>query len=247
MMQMRMVGGAHLSIAALNLFSKNRFFGQLGHGNSQGIVESVRRLAGKGKDGCGAEEGMELRAAEREAQSFPALGVGHGFGNSDGKGGADCRGCDRRNVSGIRPGSGHAIRAFAVRGADTSERVAKPKSAAEKPKEEESLKVVEYLNSLRNFEKEGVPRGAGTESNEGFDLNRMSRLLLRLGDPLSKFPVSQFRLQGRTFPQQFWCPHKDGNVGGSCYFGMLVDDFSSWDNCCQEKSAVQVQESLDLR
>lgn len=40
-----------------------------------------------------------------------------------------------------------------------------------------------YLDSLKNFEKQGVPKGAGTDTPEGFDLDRMRRLLGRLDDP----------------------------------------------------------------
>jgi dihydrofolate synthase len=47
----------------------------------------------------------------------------------------------------------------------------------------------EYIERLRNFERSGVPRGAGTDSDDGFDLGRMRRLLRRLGDPHSHFPV----------------------------------------------------------
>ncbi|KAI5074185.1 hypothetical protein GOP47_0010146 [Adiantum capillus-veneris] len=50
-------------------------------------------------------------------------------------------------------------------------------------------KVLEFLDSLKNFEKLGVPKGAGTESAEGFDLARMYRLLSAFGDPLSCYPV----------------------------------------------------------
>lgn len=52
------------------------------------------------------------------------------------------------------------------------------------------LEVEEYLNSFKNFEKDGVPKGAGTGSDEGFDLGRMSRLLSTIGDPISKYQVS---------------------------------------------------------
>lgn len=52
---------------------------------------------------------------------------------------------------------------------------------------------MEYLDSLKNYEKLGVPRGAGTDSDDGFDLGRMTRLMERLGNPQSKFKVaSQF-------------------------------------------------------
>jgi len=46
-----------------------------------------------------------------------------------------------------------------------------------------------YLDSLKNFEKSGVPRGAGTDSDEGFDLGRMRRLMERFGNPHNKFKV----------------------------------------------------------
>ncbi|XP_044472721.1 dihydrofolate synthetase isoform X2 [Mangifera indica] len=54
--------------------------------------------------------------------------------------------------------------------------------------EEPELKdLMEYMDSLKNYEKSGVPKGAGTDSEDGFDLGRMSRLMDRLGNPLSKF------------------------------------------------------------
>ncbi|XP_059434077.1 dihydrofolate synthetase isoform X1 [Corylus avellana] len=46
---------------------------------------------------------------------------------------------------------------------------------------------MEYMDSLKNYEKLGVPRGAGTDSEDGFDLGRMRRLMERLGNPQSKF------------------------------------------------------------
>ncbi|KAF3432873.1 hypothetical protein FNV43_RR23975 [Rhamnella rubrinervis] len=45
----------------------------------------------------------------------------------------------------------------------------------------------EYLDSLKNYEKSGVPKSAGTDSEEGFDLGRMRRLMALLGNPQSKF------------------------------------------------------------
>jgi hypothetical protein len=48
---------------------------------------------------------------------------------------------------------------------------------------------LEYMERLRNYERSGVPRGAGTDSDDGFDLGRMRRLLRRLGDPHTHFPV----------------------------------------------------------
>lgn len=56
--------------------------------------------------------------------------------------------------------------------------------------EEPELKdFMEYMDSLKNYEKSGVPKGAGTDSDEGFDLRRMRRLLELLDNPHSKFKV----------------------------------------------------------
>jgi hypothetical protein len=49
--------------------------------------------------------------------------------------------------------------------------------------------LLQFLDSLKNYEKEGVPQGAGTDSDAGFDLQRMHRLLLHLGNPLSCYSV----------------------------------------------------------
>uniref|UniRef100_A0A2N9EAT3 Mur ligase central domain-containing protein n=1 Tax=Fagus sylvatica TaxID=28930 RepID=A0A2N9EAT3_FAGSY len=46
---------------------------------------------------------------------------------------------------------------------------------------------MEYMDSLKNYEKVGVPKGAGTDSDDGFDLSRMRRLMVRLGNPQSHF------------------------------------------------------------
>ena len=54
--------------------------------------------------------------------------------------------------------------------------------------------LVRNLERLKNYEKEGVPRGAGTDSPDGFDLERMKRLLSRLGNPLSAYPVASLLL-----------------------------------------------------
>lgn len=48
---------------------------------------------------------------------------------------------------------------------------------------------VGFLESLKNYEKSGVPKGAGTDSGEGFDLGRMKRLMLRLNNPHFKYKV----------------------------------------------------------
>ncbi|KAK9914417.1 hypothetical protein M0R45_038198 [Rubus argutus] len=54
--------------------------------------------------------------------------------------------------------------------------------------EDSELKdLMEYMNSLKNYEKSGVPVGAGTDSDDGFDLGRMRRLMELLGNPHSKF------------------------------------------------------------
>ncbi|PWZ44403.1 hypothetical protein Zm00014a_018362 [Zea mays] len=49
----------------------------------------------------------------------------------------------------------------------------------------------DYMERLRNYERSGVPRGAGTDSDDGFDLGRMRRLLRRLGDPHTHFPCCE--------------------------------------------------------
>ncbi|TYH41134.1 hypothetical protein ES332_D12G295400v1 [Gossypium tomentosum] len=45
----------------------------------------------------------------------------------------------------------------------------------------------QFIDSLKNYEKSGVPKDAGTDSDDGFDLGRMKRLMTRLGNPLSNF------------------------------------------------------------
>ncbi|XP_059629098.1 dihydrofolate synthetase isoform X2 [Cornus florida] len=45
----------------------------------------------------------------------------------------------------------------------------------------ELKEFLDYLGNLKNFEKSGVPKGAGTDSNDGFDLGRMRRLMELLG------------------------------------------------------------------
>lgn len=44
-----------------------------------------------------------------------------------------------------------------------------------------------FMEKLKNYERTGVPKGAGTDSCDGFDLGRMRRLLHDLGNPQSKF------------------------------------------------------------
>ncbi|KAK4403650.1 Dihydrofolate synthetase [Sesamum angolense] len=52
---------------------------------------------------------------------------------------------------------------------------------------QELNEFMEYMEKLKNYEKTGVPKGAGTDSGDGFDLGRMRRLLHNLGNPQSKF------------------------------------------------------------
>lgn len=49
---------------------------------------------------------------------------------------------------------------------------------------------MEYMESFKNYEKSGVPKNAGTDSGDGFDLGRMRHLLQQLGNPQSKFKVA---------------------------------------------------------
>ncbi|XP_031500277.1 dihydrofolate synthetase isoform X3 [Nymphaea colorata] len=49
------------------------------------------------------------------------------------------------------------------------------------------VEFVDYLETLKNYEKLGVPKGAGTDSDDGFDLGRMRRLLHSLGNPHLEF------------------------------------------------------------
>ncbi|PRQ60339.1 putative dihydrofolate synthase [Rosa chinensis] len=54
--------------------------------------------------------------------------------------------------------------------------------------EDSELKdLMEYMDSLKNYEKSGVPVGAGTDSDDGFDLGRMRTLMELLGRPHFKF------------------------------------------------------------
>ncbi|GMH19622.1 hypothetical protein Nepgr_021463 [Nepenthes gracilis] len=53
----------------------------------------------------------------------------------------------------------------------------------------EMKELFEYLENLKNYEKLGVPRNAGTDSDDGFDLGRMRRLMERLGNPQSMYKV----------------------------------------------------------
>ncbi|XP_052205466.1 dihydrofolate synthetase isoform X2 [Diospyros lotus] len=51
----------------------------------------------------------------------------------------------------------------------------------------ELKEFMDYMDNLKNFEKSGVPKGAGTDSKDGFDLGRMRRLMELLGNPQSRF------------------------------------------------------------
>ncbi|KAL9240516.1 hypothetical protein vseg_014724 [Gypsophila vaccaria] len=53
----------------------------------------------------------------------------------------------------------------------------------------QTSEVVEYLDNLKNYEKSGVPENAGTDTDDGFDLGRMRRLMDRLGNPQSKYKI----------------------------------------------------------
>lgn len=63
-------------------------------------------------------------------------------------------------------------------------------SASMAREEPELVELLDYMERLKNYERLGVPRDAGTDSDDGFDLGRMRRLLKRLGDPQFNFPVS---------------------------------------------------------
>ena len=52
--------------------------------------------------------------------------------------------------------------------------------------------LMSYMDSLTNYEKLGVPKDAGTDSEDGFDLVRMRRLMEHLDNPHSKFKVRTF-------------------------------------------------------
>ncbi|CAK9176968.1 unnamed protein product [Ilex paraguariensis] len=51
----------------------------------------------------------------------------------------------------------------------------------------ELKEFTDYMDNLKNYEKSGVPKAAGTDSEDGFDLGRMRRLMELLGNPQSKF------------------------------------------------------------
>lgn len=63
------------------------------------------------------------------------------------------------------------------------------KSSAAVPEEPELGEFLDYMEKLKNYERVGVPLGAGTDTDDGFDLGRMRRLLQRLGNPHKQFKV----------------------------------------------------------
>ena len=56
----------------------------------------------------------------------------------------------------------------------------------------ETTELVEYLDNLKNYEKLGVPENAGTDTDDGFDMGRMRRLMHRLGNPQAKYKVCNY-------------------------------------------------------
>ncbi|GAA0167681.1 ligase [Lithospermum erythrorhizon] len=55
------------------------------------------------------------------------------------------------------------------------------------PEDPQLNEMMEFLENLKNYEKVGVPKGAGTDSQLGFDLQRMKQLMHILGNPQSNF------------------------------------------------------------
>lgn len=53
--------------------------------------------------------------------------------------------------------------------------------------EPELKEFIDFIDNLKNYEKAGVPKGAGTDSDDGFDLGRMRRLMQLLGNPQCNF------------------------------------------------------------
>jgi hypothetical protein len=56
--------------------------------------------------------------------------------------------------------------------------------------EEPMISTLKYLEKFTNHERKGVPKGAGTDSEEGFPLRRMELLVKTLGDPVSHLKAS---------------------------------------------------------
>ena len=57
------------------------------------------------------------------------------------------------------------------------------------PEDKKISDFLDYMEKLKNYERQGVPVGAGTDSDDGFDLGRMRHLLQRLGNPHTHFQV----------------------------------------------------------
>ncbi|PRW57665.1 putative dihydrofolate synthetase isoform X2 [Chlorella sorokiniana] len=53
-----------------------------------------------------------------------------------------------------------------------------------------SAAALAWLERFVNYERKGVPAAAGTDSDSGFDLGRMRRLLADLGDPQAAWPAA---------------------------------------------------------
>ncbi|CAI9092372.1 OLC1v1027592C2 [Oldenlandia corymbosa var. corymbosa] len=53
--------------------------------------------------------------------------------------------------------------------------------------EAEAKDFLDFIDNLKNYEKSGLPKGSGTDSEDGFDLGRMRRLMQLLGNPQCKF------------------------------------------------------------
>lgn len=104
----------------------------------------------------------------------------------------------------------------------------------------ELKELMDYLNNLKNFEKSGVPKGAGTDSEEGFDLGRMKRLMGLLGNPQSNFKVpflSPFALLNAwALSSSFlFSSYFLGNQGPLKLQGKLWTQVSSYPTSCQPK------------
>ncbi|XP_022985041.1 dihydrofolate synthetase isoform X1 [Cucurbita maxima] len=76
---------------------------------------------------------------------------------------------------------------FVGEGPSISSRIGSKQCFGNHSEDQQMTEFMEYLDSLKNYEKLGVPTGAGTDSEDGFDLGRMKRLMERLGNPQSKF------------------------------------------------------------
>ncbi|VVA95851.1 unnamed protein product [Arabis nemorensis] len=82
----------------------------------------------------------------------------------------------------------------AISNCKLSPRLSAPNSTSHRPiistdQDPELRDFVGFLESLKNYEKSGLPKGAGTDSRQGFDLARMKRLMLRLNTPHLNYKV----------------------------------------------------------